>query len=136
MSKPHIDLLSRGTGPESIDYQNHPVKERLSTCPCDDCLDLYKKIHGKDSPLEYRTQESADIEPKPTPTAVVYNSWKCPAYQMPPSSELEELIKRAPWAPGKVYHSQDGMTPDIDTDGSWHAAGSIAHHFKQFTELK
>jgi hypothetical protein len=135
MSKPHIDLLDRGTGPESIDYQNTPVQERLSPCPCDSCLDLYKKIHGVDSPMEYRAQNTPDNLPIPAPT-VVYNGWKCPDYQMPPSPELEELIKRAPWVPGKVYHSQDGMTPDIDTDGSWHAAGSIAHHFKQFTELK
>jgi hypothetical protein len=135
MSKPHINLMDRGDGPDSIDYEKRPMKELLSTCPCDDCLNLYRKIHGKDSPMEYRTTETADLPVPAAPANVVYNAWKCPDYQMQPSPEVEELIKRAPWTLGKVYHSTDGITPDLDEDGSWHAPGSIAHHFKQFTEL-
>ena len=136
MSKPHIDLMNRGTGPSSIDYISSPVSERLSTCPCDNCLDLYKKIHGKDSPMEYRTSTSDNL-PVPGPsTAVVYNAWVCPKSQAQPSPELEELIRRAPWVPGKYYHSQDGITPDIDESGNFYLPGSIHHHLKQFTDIQ
>ena len=114
MSKPHIDLMNRGSGPESMDYINNTVKEKLSTCPCDSCLDLYKKIHGKYSPMEYRTKNDL---PVPDSTANHNNGWVCPKELKRPSPDIEALIRQAPWQPGKVYHSTDGRTPDIDKDG-------------------
>jgi hypothetical protein len=135
MSKPHIDLMNRGIGPSSIDYISSPAVEKLSTCPCDNCLDMYKKIHGKDSPLEYRA-EKEQLPVPATPQATTDNGWTCPKSQAQPSPEIETLIKRAPWSPGKVYHSQDGITPDIDGEGNYFLPNSIHHHIKQFTEMK
>jgi len=136
MSKPHIDLMNRGAGSESLDYEKRPVKELLSTCPCDSCLDLYRKIHGKDSPMEYRVP-GIDTLPVPAPsTDVVYNAWVCPKSQAQPPAEIAELIRRAPWVPGKIYHSVDGITPDIDESGNFYLPGSIHHHLKQFTDIQ
>ena len=130
---PHINLMDRGTGPNSIDYRNNPVKEKLSTCRCNSCMDLYAKIHNKPHPLEYRTPKDQTPVPSSTPTG--YNAWVCPSYQARPEPEIEELIRRAPWVRGRMYHSQDGITPDIDEDGAYFLPGSIHHHLKQFTDL-
>ena len=135
MSKPHINLMDRGSGPESMDYKTNPLRERLSECPCDNCLNLYKKIHGKPSPMEYR-DEIKHTDLVKTQGNSPYNAWTCPPYQAKPSPEDEELIRRAPWRLGQVYYSTDGRTPDIDKDGSYHSPGSIKHYFEQITEIK
>ena len=132
---PHINLMDRGTGAQSMDYVNNPLKEKLSTCRCNNCLNLYRKIHKRDSPLEYRTLK--DNLPTNTDQGnSPYNAWTCPPYQAKPSPEDEELIRRAPWKLGRVYYSTDGRTPDIDKDGSYHSPGSIKHYFDQITEIK
>ena len=132
MSKPHINLMDRGKGPESMDYIINPVHERLSTCPCDSCLNLYKKIHGVPSPMEYRTAKDY----LPVPMAQHDNGWSCPSTQARPSPEIEALIKRAPWRPGQVFHGTSEIPIDIDADGCYYLKGSITHLLNQITEIK
>jgi len=138
MSKPHIDLMNRGVGPSSIDYTNNPLKELLSTCPCDSCLDLYRKIHGKDSPMEYREptqeQKSTELATTSDPTAV-YNSWQCPPTQAYPDAATLEIIRRAPWKLGQVHHGTPEHPIDIDSEGNFYLKGSMEHHFRQFTDM-
>jgi hypothetical protein len=135
MSKPHINLMDRGDNADSIDYELNPMKELLSTCPCDSCLDLYRKIQGKNSPQEYRTTESADINPKPAPVQAVYNTWTCPSTQAYPDEVTLEIIRRAPWKLGQTHHGTPEHPIDIDESGHYFLKGSIEHHFRQFTGM-
>ena len=84
--------------------------------------------------MEYRTDTD-----KPLVTLdpnMPDNGWTCPKELKRPSPEIELLIRKSPWQPGKVYHSTDGITPDIDKDGFYYSPGSMNHFFNQITELK
>ena len=120
-SKPHISPVYKSI------FELNTDKPIIETCPCNSCLDLHRRIMGKDSPLEWRYDNDEPGEIKEQVLNETFdNGWKCPECQHPPSKELEKLIKRAKWKLGDWYYSQDGVTPDLDPEGLYYASGSIA----------